>query len=101
MNKNQRNRNRRTAAWLKVQTYTCPNCNAKGYHWFPTSHCTLEDLVSDREPQGFWVCPSLYNEQGERIDGGEGWAVRVARELDEAAEILAENFTKYMVSTEE
>lgn len=62
MNKAQRIRNRETGRKLqaaahaaRLAAHVCENCGERGGHWISSPH-TLEDILADREPQGFWTC---------------------------------------------
>ncbi len=73
MNRKQREKNRRTARELNSEVrykesmkHTCEECGEPGYHWvgMPMS---LEDILFQREPQGFWTCAKFYGADGRRI----------------------------------
>ena len=71
MNAKQRNKNRATAAelWLSNQQKNapmCPRCGVKGLHWVNMPQ-SVEDSINEVPPNGFWICPDLYGEDGRRI----------------------------------
>lgn len=66
MNRKQRMKNRDTALALHLDcTPPCPNCGTKGPHWVGAPQ-TLADVINNTAPIGFWVCPSLYDDEGRR-----------------------------------
>lgn len=54
MNKNQRDKNRKTARWLENKK-VCQQCGERGNHRFPGILTPL-DLVEGRTPEVFWSC---------------------------------------------
>ena len=64
MNRKQREKNRKTALWLKNQQ-RCTRCGERGLHYvsIPTD---LETLLTKGTNPGFWTCPDLYDEDGRK-----------------------------------
>ena len=54
MNKKQRDKNRRTARWLKNQM-PCPRCGKRGNHRFPGIF-TYADKLTGKVPEEWWSC---------------------------------------------
>ena len=75
MNRNQREKNRRTSRALArvvrakvLEQHTCENCGEKGGHWVRTRPMSIEALFTGvDDSEGFWTCPKLYGEDGRRI----------------------------------
>lgn len=68
MNRKQRDKNRSTAEWLRDKAaQPCQNCGMRARHWINWPPMTLEDIINETEPQGFWTCPKLYGEDGVRL----------------------------------
>ena len=68
MNRKQRQQNKRNAKWLRLQAHTCEECGERGGHWVSMGMQTLEDILADRPPQGFWTCNKFYGPDGKRIN---------------------------------
>lgn len=74
MNKKQRLRNRQTAKDLHrtvrgiaASKHICEECGQPGFHWHSTGD-SLEDIMNNREPNGFWSCDKFYGPDGRRIN---------------------------------
>ncbi len=74
MNKKQRLCNRQTAKdlYYTVQRiagskHICEECGQPGFHWHSLGD-SLEDIMNNREPNGFWSCDKFYGPDGKRID---------------------------------
>lgn len=63
-NKKQRNKNRKTAHWLRHQ-HKCPNCGERGRHFAVISQ-TMEEFIHGDHAITFWTCPKFADEQPDR-----------------------------------
>ena len=57
MNRKQREKNRKTAAWLKNTVCICTRCGERGAHFVVLPI----PIYGIRELDGFWTCSDLYD----------------------------------------
>ena len=67
MNKKQRNQNRANARAIEANAHVCSECGERGLHWIGLP-ATLQNVMDDTEPDGFWTCPKFYGPDGRRIE---------------------------------
>lgn len=66
-NRQQRMKNRATAKWLeRAIEGPCPECGMHERHWISAPY-TLQNMIDNDQPEGFWTCPKFYGEDGRRL----------------------------------
>lgn len=66
MNRRQRESNRLNAKVVKDHSIICPECGERGAHWIGLPY-TMQNMIDNSTPDGFWACPRLYGTDGRRI----------------------------------
>ena len=74
MNRKQRLQNKDNANLLKyaanqarLAKYICEECGEPGGHWINIGVLTLQDVMDNKEPEGFYTCHKFYGPDGKRL----------------------------------